>query len=142
LWKEGEHCTIQHRQDDYHWHNAPNTYPWTTTAALGVLLLHILDVDDADTAVWLLRTAGRNALVNDLILGAAGGERGKMCNRVRGWVQGTIEPSKLSRGKHDDPSTKESREHFVCLRILGPTNGEEGDKNKRLRELEHVRVRK
>jgi hypothetical protein len=46
-------------------------------AALGALLLHILGVDDAATTVWLLRTAGRNALVNDLILGAVGGKRGE-----------------------------------------------------------------
>jgi len=41
---------------------------WTATAALGALLVHILGADEAATTVWPPRTAGRNALANDLIV--------------------------------------------------------------------------
>jgi hypothetical protein len=88
--------------------NSQATYPWTAAAALGVLLLHILGVDDADTTVWLLRTAGHNALVKDLILKAV---NGKFEARFRGQLSRASFPK--AKSQHNNPSTKEARECFV-----------------------------
>jgi hypothetical protein len=67
LWKGGERYVenIRILQGEL---QMLETHLWTATAALGALLVYILGADEAATTVWPPRTAGRNALANDLIV--------------------------------------------------------------------------